>query len=431
MIKVTQTMRYEIAFDKTLYKLLDDISYAIWRVKNKATTMAYDWQHFSFGYNERFGEFPKDTDLLGVGLTSDVYRNVKSLATNVASVIVDAASQEAVKKLLEMRSDILKGNKSVPNYRRDGSFPMKAQGIKELERISSSKYTVKLSLLSKEGAKEYGTSTQQTVTLKTGGNAKAILDRIISGEYKMCDSRIVRKKNKWYLALAYQFEKAATKLAKSNVMGIDLGVVNAATLAFNNEPSRYYIGGSEILEFRRRIEKRRNQLLRQAKYCGEGRIGHGRATRIKPIEKLRDRVENFKRTTNHRYAKFIVEKAIKHGCGVIQMEDLSGITEKADRFLKMWPYYDLQKKIEYKAKAVGIEVRKVKPKYTSQRCSCCGHIAEDNRPKVPDQSKFKCVVCGYKTNADYNAARNIALPDIEKRIEMELKRKRLLAKEKI
>lgn len=411
MAKFTQTMRYEIAFDKDLYRLLDDISYAIWRVKNRATTMAYDWQQFSFGYNERFGEFPNEKELTGVKLTSDVNRYTKELAGFVATTISAASAVYAVNKVKKMSSDILRGNKSIPTYRRDGSFPMPAQGIKNLVRISPSKYTVKLALLSREGAKERGTTTQQQVTLKTGNGANKILDRIIDGTYKLCDSSISRKKSKYYLNLVYQFEAGKLPhLSKDSVMGVDLGVVKAATLAFNHSKKRYYIDGDEIRSFRSRIEARRIALQRQGKYCGNGRKGHGRKTRLKPIEKLRGKVENFKNTTNHRYAKYIVDIAIKHDCGVIQMEDLTGITKDADKFLKSWTYYDLQKKIEQKAKVAGIEVRKINPQYTSQRCSRCGCIDENNRKS---QAEFKCVTCGYSTNADYNAARNIAIPGID------------------
>jgi len=77
----------------------------------------------------------------------------------------------------------------------------------------------------------------------------------------------------------------------------------------------------------------------------------------------------------------------------------------------------LQQKIKYKAEAVGIEVRMIDPKYTSQRCSKCGHIAEGNRPT---QAEFQCQQCGFKTNADYNAARNIATPGIEEIIKSKL-----------
>jgi Putative transposase DNA-binding domain/Helix-turn-helix domain len=50
-------------------------------------------------------------------------------------------------------------------------------------------------------------------------------------------------------------------------------------------------------------------------------------------------------------------------------------------------------------------VEKVCPAYTSQRCSACGHIAAGSRES---QALFHCVTCGYASNADVNAAKNIA-----------------------
>jgi putative transposase len=55
-------------------------------------------------------------------------------------------------------------------------------------------------------------------------------------------------------------------------------------------------------------------------------------------------------------------------------------------------------------KAPG-RVEKIKPTFTSQRCSACGHVAADSRKS---QALFRCAACGYIGNADVNAARNIA-----------------------
>jgi transposase len=55
-------------------------------------------------------------------------------------------------------------------------------------------------------------------------------------------------------------------------------------------------------------------------------------------------------------------------------------------------------------KAPG-RVEKIRPHFTSQRCSVCGHIAAGSRES---QALFRCVACGYACNADVNAARNIA-----------------------
>ena len=55
-------------------------------------------------------------------------------------------------------------------------------------------------------------------------------------------------------------------------------------------------------------------------------------------------------------------------------------------------------------KAPG-RVEKVKPHYTSQRCSACGQVDRDSRES---QAVFRCTACGFAGNADVNAAINIA-----------------------
>ena len=55
-------------------------------------------------------------------------------------------------------------------------------------------------------------------------------------------------------------------------------------------------------------------------------------------------------------------------------------------------------------KAPG-RVEKVKPAFTSQRCSACGMVDRKSRES---QAVFRCTACGYACNADVNAARNIA-----------------------
>ncbi|MBK5452014.1 transposase [Bacillus sp. TH22] len=52
----------------------------------------------------------------------------------------------------------------------------------------------------------------------------------------------------------------------------------------------------------------------------------------------------------------------------------------------------------------GKKVIAVNPHCTSQTCSKCEHVSKENRKS---QSEFECVSCGYKGNADVNAALNI------------------------
>ena len=64
----------------------------------------------------------------------------------------------------------------------------------------------------------------------------------------------------------------------------------------------------------------------------------------------------------------------------------------------------LARRAEQKAAASGAAVIYVDPRFTSQQCHVCGHIAPGNRDS---QAVFRCQRCGHGDHADVNAARNI------------------------
>jgi putative transposase len=64
----------------------------------------------------------------------------------------------------------------------------------------------------------------------------------------------------------------------------------------------------------------------------------------------------------------------------------------------------LGRRLEQKAAASGCRVVCVSPRFTSQQCRACGHIASASRES---QAVFRCVNCGHTDHADANAARNI------------------------
>lgn len=65
--------------------------------------------------------------------------------------------------------------------------------------------------------------------------------------------------------------------------------------------------------------------------------------------------------------------------------------------------------IEYKAKLEGIEVKYIDPAYTSQTCSYCGERGERKKQEEFVCTNPQCKRRGEKINADFNAARNIAM----------------------
>lgn len=439
MSRRVKTMRYKVTRPEGLnwdefrkrYKEIESRAYS---AKNYIACMLWEQRnpHHSFKY--RFRKKIKDQidykEIAGKSMKADVSGFIKREIGVVTRDVVDGCYAEVNSAFSgERGKDIFAGKSTLPTYKSDTSIPVRAKALK-IEKTPGGKYVISATVFDRDYAKKEGISNKLSVLIKAKGQGKSVIDKIYSGEYKLLDSSLKRKDRDYYVHITYEYPEPETsarriELSPDRVMGIDLGVVNAAVIAYNFTGDRFYFDGSEIRSFRARVEARRRQLQRQYKFAGSRR-GHGRVTALKPIEKLRNKAANFRDTLNHRYSKKIVDLAVKHGCGVIQIEDLSGI-HADDRFLKSWPYHDMQEKITYKAEAAGIEVRKIDPRYTSIRCSACGHIAEGNRKT---QADFECILCGYKTNADYNAARNIATPgiaDIIKRKLDEIDTKMMLA----
>lgn len=230
------------------------------------------------------------------------------------------------------------------------------------------------------------------------------IQKIFEEYYKVCGSSIQIDNKKINLNLSMEVPKQELKLNEDVVVGVDLGIAIPAVCGLNtNDYIKEYIGSKdEFLRIRKKIQSQRRRLQKSLKSASGG---HGRAKKLKSLEKLRKRERNFVKSYNHYVSKSVVEFALDNKAKYINLEDLSGY-DSSKFILRNWSYYELQNFITYKASKYGIEVRKINPKNTSKRCSCCGNLEEGQRI---DQAHFVCKSCGAKLNADYNASRNIAM----------------------
>jgi IS605 OrfB family transposase len=155
------------------------------------------------------------------------------------------------------------------------------------------------------------------------------------------------------------------------------------------------------------IQKQRRELQKNLKFTQGGR---GRNKKMEKLNSLGTKERNYIKNQNHIISKEVIRLALQNKCYAINIEDLSGIgkSQKNSFILRNWSYFELQSMIKNKATAVGIKVNVIDPKYSSQRCSKCGHIHEDNRDT---QSEFVCQECGFEDNADFNASKNISIAD--------------------
>lgn len=90
------------------------------------------------------------------------------------------------------------------------------------------------------------------------------------------------------------------------------------------------------------------------------------------------------------------------------------------RYASHWNYAELFDRLETTLVDSGVQINKLNPAFTSQRCSCCGWVCERNRK----EKAFKCVKCGFTADADLNASTNLSLPLVK------LDRQQLLKKNK-
>ena len=263
---------------------------------------------------------------------------------------------------------------------------------------------------------------------KDASNNRCIVERLIESDkqqkgkgedYVANNSSIKLVKNgkntRIFLLLSIDIPAKKQVLDKEVVLGVDLGIKCPLYLAINkNDNFKMQIGDIEHFHNQRTMFQKRFKSL-QKLICTQG--AHGRKKKLEPLEKLKEKERNWVHTQNHVYSREVIKQALKQNAGTIHMESLKDFGKGKDGYVKdeykyllrYWSYYELQSMIEYKAKLEGIEVKYIDPAYTSQTCSYCGERGERKKQEEFICTNPQCKRRGEKINADFNAARNIAM----------------------
>ncbi len=391
-------------------------------IQNRTIQLLYSWDQNSREHYLKYGNYLDIKAEKGCTLDTYVYRELKNTCSEFSMGNFSATLRKAKQRYDSLKKQIYMGEISLPSYKADQPVILRAQQVEICTKEEEILFIC--SVFSKEYSKEHGYERIAFKISIRDNTQKTIISRILDGSYRHGDCQLVFDRI-WYLMLTYTIPRQDDAPAEKKTLGVDLGVVNAVYASSYGEHERLSIPGDEVIAKARQIEARTHAMQKQARHCGEDRIGHGTKARVAPVFDAHERLSNYRDTINHRYSKKLIDFAVKNGYNTIQMEDLSGIKNpspengyEVNRVLRHWTYYDLQQKIEYKAKEVGISVITINPQYTSQRCSKCGYISAENRPS---QSEFRCCKCSFKVNADYNASQNLSIPGIDKIIQKWIK----------
>jgi transposase len=210
---------------------------------------------------------------------------------------------------------------------------------------------------------------------------------------------------RWHIAFAV-IPAPVPAPGNGRTVGVDRGVAVSAALSTG-----------ELLHASGLTGRERIRLRRLQRTLARARRGSNRRSRVKhAVARLRARERDRRKDWAEK-----ASTALARRFDVIRVEDLQirnmtrsakGTRENPGRNVRAkaglnrgilgsgWGL--LVRRLQDKAPG---RVEKVRPAFTSQRCSACGQVDRDSRES---QAVFRCTACGFACNADVNAALNIA-----------------------
>lgn len=222
--------------------------------------------------------------------------------------------------------------------------------------------------------------------------------------------RVTRDRSgRWHVAFAVAPDPIPAP-GTGQVVGIDRGVKAAVALSTGEMSSPAGLGPKEAERLLRLERQAARQWVRGKPASNRLKRTYGDIARIKAREagRRKDWAEKASTDVARRFDVIRVEhlkvrNMTRSAKGTVKQPG-KNVRQKAglNRGIAASGWGMLVRRLEQKAPG---RVEKINPRFTSQRCSACGHIAAESRKS---QALFRCVACNFACNADVNAAKNIA-----------------------
>jgi Putative transposase DNA-binding domain len=213
---------------------------------------------------------------------------------------------------------------------------------------------------------------------------------------KLCSGvTLNRRDDEWFAT--FVVERKGPKAQSSKVVGVDIGMVSIVS---TSEGRRY---GQVSPELRRRVE-RTNAKRRRKQQLNACLKRKGQPT----VSLNDDKAEAFARNEIGRALNQMLDElpgGSKVALERLTVKDMRFKSRQMNRALRASQLGYVRDKLKFKLDERSIRYRSVQPAYSSQQCSQCGFTLPMNRRS---QAEFHCLCCGFKANADENAAQVIA-----------------------
>ncbi len=203
----------------------------------------------------------------------------------------------------------------------------------------------------------------------------------------------------WWLTLSYDQVVAVQAAPDAPVVGIDVGIANFVTTSTGKHYGTFH---GKLRERQKRDREKRRRKAKLRKCLEKKGVEKLPSTTSRSGQRL---IRHVRQEINR-----AVNQCLKDHQGYqLAYEHLSVATMKhkaraMNAYMRASNLAHIPEQIAWNAAKRGVQVTRVKSAYSSQECQICHYTDRANRP---DQQTFCCVVCGFQTHADLNAAVNI------------------------
>jgi putative transposase len=248
--------------------------------------------------------------------------------------------------------------------------------------------------------KQYGNSFSLEVSEKKQrgmlllaklGHVKTVMHRPLRGTPK---TAIVKRTatGKWFVSISCEEVPKEDLPASDKEVGIDVGLKTFAYLSDGTsiENPRFFRQEEKNLA---KAQRKRDKAPKQSKE---------RKKRKKHVARVHERTKNRRKNFAHQESHKLVKQ---HGLIAVEALVVRNMLKNPKLSKSIadaaWSqFFDL---LVSKAEEAGRTVVRVNPAYTSQRCSCCGHIQQ-----MPLSVRiYECPNCGLVIDRDHNGSKNI------------------------
>lgn len=361
---------------KAVYKKLYDWQEITFRASNYIATHLYiqenlsEFLYFTEDFKLNLSNKIDKNDQEGVLNTSrqnSTYRLISSkFLGQIPSSILTSLNQNVSKTFKAERKEYFSGKKSLRNYKRNSPIPFSSTDLRNFT-LNENDYDYDFELFGLKFRTKFGIDRS---------NNKLILERGLSGEYKINGSSIKIKDKKIFLLLTVSFKSEEIILKPNRSAVASLSVYQPIKVQIGKKS--YDIGNKEEFLFRRNsIKNSMYRIQKSLKYTTGGR---GRKQKLQKLNDFANYESDYIKTRLHTYSKELIDLCLHNKCSKIiianQAEEFKSIeaklkeieasklsryekekeAEKYKFLLSSWSWNGLLTFIKYKADIYGIEL---------------------------------------------------------------------------